>query len=197
MIMLSDFPTWWDGLSAISKFYWIIAFPATLIFIIQLIMTLIGGDSGHDTDANLDHDGDGDGDGFHFFSIKNIIAFFTLFAWSGLACIEGGLNMALILFISLLCGIVMMLIMTLLFYFLSKLSQSGTMEFKNAIGQKGSVYLSIPARKSGVGKVQVEVQGALRTLDAMSEDMEIIKTGTQIEVVDITNDNLLLVKRVR
>jgi hypothetical protein len=195
--MFSDFPTWWDGLSTISKIYWIIAFPATLLFLIQLVMTFIGGDADHDSDLNLDHGGDFDGGGFHIFSVKNTIAFFTLFAWSGLACIEGGMNLSLVLFISIVCGVVMMLIMAALFYFISRLSHSGTMEFKNAIGQKGSVYLSIPARKSGVGKVQVNVQGALRTLDAMTEDAEVIKTGTQIQVSEIMNENMLIVKRVR
>jgi membrane protein implicated in regulation of membrane protease activity len=195
--MFSDFPTWWDGLSPISKIYWIIAFPATLMFLIQLIMTFVGGDTDHDANLHVDHGGDVDGGGFHIFTIKNVIAFFTLFAWSGLACIEGGMNMALILFISIICGLAMMIIMAALFYYISKFSYSGTMEFKNAIDQTGSVYLSIPARKSGVGKVQVKVQGALRTLDAMSEDAEGIKTGTQIKVVEIINNNILLVKRVR
>jgi len=195
--MFSDFPTWWDGLGTISKIYWIIAFPATLLFLIQLVMTFIGGDTDHDTDTHLDHDGDANGGGFHIFTVKNVIAFFTLFAWSGLACIEGGMNMSLILFISIACGVVMMVVMAALFYFMSKLTQSGTMEFKNAIGQTGSVYLSIPARKSGAGKVQVKVQGALRTLDAMTEDAEVIKTGSQIQVVEILNENILLVKRVR
>ena len=195
--MFSDFPTWWDGLSSISKIYWIIAFPATLLFFIQLIMTFIGGDAGHNADVSHDLGSDLDGDGMHIFSVKNTIAFFTIFAWSGLACIQGGLNLFVILIISLVCGSVMMLIMAALFYYISKLSYSGTMDFKNAIDQTGSVYLSIPAKKSGVGKVQVKVQGALRTLDAMTEDLEVIKTGTNIQVTAIIQDNILLVKRVR
>jgi hypothetical protein len=195
--MFSDFPTWWDGLSTISKIYWIIAFPATLLFLIQLVMTFVGGDADHDTDVNHDAGGHADGGGFQIFTVKNTIAFFTIFAWSGLACISGNLNLAAILIISVFCGLIMMIIMAALFYYISKLTYSGTMDFNNAISQTGTVYISIPAKKSGVGKVQVKVQGALRTLDAMTEDPEIIKTNSVIQVTEIINENILVVKRVR
>lgn len=199
--MFTDFSGWWEGLDTLARIYWIVAFPSTLLFLIQLVITFIGGDSdGHvDVDVDADTDGDFDGDhgGFHIFTFKNLVAFFTLFAWSGLACIEGGYSLGLVLIISIVTGSIMMLIMASLFYYISKFSYSGTMEFKNAIGESGSVYLSIPAKKEGAGKVQVKVQGQLRTLDAMTEDVEIIKTGSLIEVTDIINENILLVKRRR
>jgi hypothetical protein len=196
--MFSDFPAWWEALSTLAKIYWIVAFPATLLFLIQLVMTFIGGDGDHDYD-DFDHDGDFDGDsgGLHIFTFKNLIAFFTLFAWSGLACIEGGFSLAIILVVSVVCGTLMMFIMASLFYYISKFSHSGTLVMKNAIGNSGDVYLSIPAKKAGMGKVQVKVQGALRTLNAMTEDTEIIKTGSLIEVTDIIGENILLVKRMR
>ncbi len=193
--MFSNFPVWWDGLTVLSKVYWMIAFPSSLIFLIQLIMTFIGGDVDHDMDGDV---GDFDHDiGFHFITLKNMIAFFTLFAWSGLASIEGGLGTTFTIIISTISGIVMMAIMASLFYYISKLSHSGTMDTKNAIGQTGDVYLTIPAKKSGMGKVQVNVQGQLRTLDAMTEDTEDIKSNSIVEVVEIISGNKLLVKRAR
>lgn len=196
--MFSDFPAWWEALSTLSKVYWSIAFPSTLLFLIQLVMTFIGGDGDHDYD-DFDHDGDFDADhgGFHIFTFKNLVAFFTLFAWSGLACIEGGFSLAIVIIISVVCGTIMMVIMASLFYYISKFSHSGTLIMKNAIGNSGDVYLSIPAKKAGMGKVQVKVQGGLRTLNAMTEDTEIIKTGSLIEVTDIIGENILLVKRLR
>lgn len=195
--MFSDFPGWWEALSTLAKIYWIVAFPATLLFIIQLIITFVGGDA--DSDYDVDHDGDFDADmdGFHIFTFKNMVAFFTLFAWSGLACIEGGLSLALILVISILSGAVMMVIMASLFYYISKFSHSGTMSFNNAIGETGDVYMRIPAKKGGLGKVQIKVEGTLRTLNAMTEDVEQINKGSLIEVVEIIGDNILLVKRLR
>jgi hypothetical protein len=89
---------------------------------------------------------------FIFSRSKNLIAFFTLFAWSGLACIEGGFSLAIVIIVSVVCGTVMMIIMASLFYYISKFSHSGTLNMKNAIGNSGDVYLSIPAKKSRNGQ---------------------------------------------
>jgi hypothetical protein len=76
---------------------------------------------------------------------------------------------------------------------MGKLTDSGTLNLNGAVGKIGSVYLTIPAKRSGLGKVQVKVQG-LQTLDAMTDSEEEIKTGSVIEVVDILNNEILLVK---
>ncbi len=196
--MVTDFSVWWEGLALLSKIYWIIAFPSTLIFLILLLVTIFGGD--FDSDADLDVDAEIDldhGIDFQFISFKNIVAFFTIFAWSGLACIEGGLSLVMILMISLVSGLIMMAVMAAIFYFMSKLSHSGTLDLNNAIGKTGRVYLTIPKRRSKNGKVQIEIQGGLRTLDAMTESSENISTGSTVEVIDIINNSILLVKRSR
>jgi len=53
------------------------------------------------------------------------------------------------------------------------------------------VYLKIPQGKDG--QVQVEFQGALRTMTARASDSEIeIPTGTLIQVVDTIGDLLVV-----
>jgi len=188
--MFSDFPGWWEGLQTIEKVFWMIAFPSTFLFFIQLIITFIGGDVEYDFDTDIN------GAGFRPFTFKNMIAFFTLFSWSGLASIEGGSGLLITLVISTISGLIMMLIMAFLFYYISKFSHSGTLDLKNAIGQTGDVYLTIPAKKAGMGKVQITVQGQLRTLNAVTADLEDIKMGAVIEVDDV-NENILVVHKVR
>ena len=82
-----------------------------------------------------------------------------------------------------------------LFYFMSKLAESGTLKMKNAIGKLGEVYLVIPAKRGGMGKVQLSVQGSVRTLDAITDDVEKIPTSSIIEVLDVIDDQILLVKK--
>lgn len=196
--MFSNFPLWWEGLGTIAKIYWMIAFPSTLLFLIQLVMTFIAGDMDHDMDQDIDTQIDGDhGIGFQFITFKNLIAFFTLFAWSGLAAIEGGFGLSIIIIISTISGLAMMIIMAALFYYISRFTQSGTLDMENAVGETGDVYLTIPAKKSGMGKVQITVQGHLHTLNAMTEDLEDIKTGAIVEVDEIISDSILLVHRAR
>jgi len=193
-----DLSTWWDALSTLQKIHWAIALPSTLIFVIQLVMTLIGGDTDNvDSDGGFDADGDGIDDGMHILSVRSIMSFLMFYGWSGLAAIErGGMSWWGVSGISLLVGTVMMLFTAWLFFTLIKLQESGTMKLSNALGQQGEVYLTIPAKKQGEGKVQIIIQGSYKTLDAMTEDTEAIPTDSVIEVVEIIN-GVLVVKRKR
>ena len=193
--MILDISTWWTTMETFEKIYWILAFPTTLLFIILIIMTFVGIDADHDMD--MDHDGSIDADhgiGFQFFSYKNLLGFFTIFAWSGIACIDSGLNVFPTIVISLFSGLLMMLIMASIFYFISKLSESGNLNINNAIGKVGTAYLPIPGQRKGMGKVQIKIQG-LKTLDAMTDDEKDIKTGLIVDCIDVLNDEILLVRR--
>ncbi len=194
-----DLSLWWDGLSSLQRIHWFIALPATVVFVIQLIMTLtIGGDAdmdgvdGHDGDFSGEH-----GDGMHIFSLKSILAFLMFYGWGGLVAIENGMKVWWgIAGISFVLGAIMMVFTAWIFYALLKLQSSGTLRMENALGKEAEVYLTIPAKKNGNGKVQILIQGAYRTLDAVTEDIEDIKTGCFVEVVDVLND-ILIVRRVR
>ncbi len=97
---------------------------------------------------------------------------------------------------SLVAGFVMMSIMAALFYYISKLHQSGTMIIENALGITGEVYLRVPANRAGHGKVQVEIQGSLRTMDAITDDEKELPTGSIAQVLEIVNNQMLLVTQI-
>jgi membrane protein implicated in regulation of membrane protease activity len=161
-------------------------------------MTLIGADADGD---GLDAIGDADvsvetdsGVGFQFISVKNFIAFFTVFGWAGLASIYGELPNWATLLVSTVSGIIMMLIMASIYYFMGKLTETGTLNMNSAIGKTATVYLFIPEKRKATGKVQLKLQG-YRTLDAMTDDDDVIPTGAIVQVVDTINDEILLVKK--
>jgi hypothetical protein len=189
---MSDFNVWWEGLSLSLKIYWAIAIPFTLFFALQLLWSFFGGgDVPDDTpDAEVHAD---TGVAFQFFTLKNLIAFFTVFSWTGIACIDSGLSQATTVLISLVAGLVMMAIMASLFYFISKASANGTMKFNTAVGGTGEVYLSMSGKRGSIGKIQIQVQGSLRTLEAMTDDEHDIPTGKVVTVKDVVNNHILLV----
>ena len=76
-----------------------------------------------------------------------------------------------------------------------KLQNEGNIKLENSIGKKGIVYLTIPANKSGTGKVNVLVQERLCEFEAYTTESESIPTGSEIEVVDVLN-NILIVRKV-
>ncbi|MEQ9307113.1 MAG: hypothetical protein RJQ14_24580 [Marinoscillum sp.] len=189
-----NFTDWWDTLSTIQQVYWGFAIPFTLIFLFQMIMTFVGGDLDHDGSADFDVETD-DGAGFQFFTIKNFVGFFTLFSWTGIACLDSGMSQGLTMVVSFGAGLVMMIIMAAVFYYFSKLTDSGNMSVKNAIGGIGEVYLPIRAGRENIGKVSIKVQGSLRELDAITDDKKDLPTGAVVTVVEIANNDTLIVTK--
>ena len=187
---------WFANLEVFPKIYWTIALIASLIFLIVVITSFIGGDTGElgEVDSEIDAD---TGIGFQFITFKNLIGFFTIFGWSGIACIDANLDKSITIVISIICGLVMMTIMAAMFYYMSKLNDSGTLNISNAINTIGEVYLTIGARRSKIGKVQVKIQGTLRELDALSDSETDLKTGTVIKVIDTTSNGILIVKNLK
>lgn len=192
--MFSDFPGWWEALELLEKIYWGIAIPFTIFFILQLLLTFLGGDVPEEGGADFDVETD-DGIGFQFFTLKNLVAFFTIFAWTGIACLDSGLSNGTSIIISFISGLVMMGIMGSIFYFLGKATESGTLKMKNAVGAVGEVYMEIKANRGNMGKVQVQVQGTLRTLEALTDDDDDLKQGSIVNVSDIANNNILIVTK--
>lgn len=143
-----------------------------------------------DADTAIDNDG---GIDFQFLSLKNLIAFFTIFGWTGIICLHSGIAPGMSALIATGAGLIMMLIMASIMYFMGKLVEDGTLKMKNAIGKSGSVYLPIPAKRAGMGKVQIQVQG-FQTLDAVTDNETEIPTGAIVEVVEILNNQILIVK---
>lgn len=194
-MLLSIFPVW-SELDLMTMVYWMITAPATLVFLFLVVTSIFGSDVDSDVPAEFDHPlADGDGIPFQLLSLKNIVGFFTMFGWSGLGFLSLGLAPWLVILLSFICGFLMMLAMASLFYFMSRLVESGNMNIRNAIGRSGEVYLPIPPKRKGIGKVQITVQGTLQTLDAVTDDPETIATSSLIQVTDVINNQILLVRR--
>lgn len=186
-----------DGMSSLEQTYWIIALVGSAVFIIIFALTFLGGDSDADMEADgTDFEADDGGVGFQFFTFKNVVAFFTIFGWTGITCIDSGLSTTLTLLISSIAGLIMMVITSSLFFWMHKLAESGTLKMKNALGAIGEVYLPIGANRSKMGKVQIKVQGSLRELEAISDEEEDLQTGTMVKVTEIVSAELLLVEKI-
>lgn len=192
-MVIIDISSWWQSMASFEKIFWSIALLFTLLFLIQTVMSFVAGDGDEafgDADAAMDGDS---GIDYGFFTIKNFIAFFTIFGWTGIALIKGNVDKGITIAVALAAGIVVVLIMAFLFRTMSKLKESGTLELKNAIGVVGETYLFIPASRSGFGKVHLRIQGSLQELQAVTDDEEQIATGKLVKVTDIINDKILLV----
>lgn len=187
---------WWNALGLFMQSVWCITLFASLVFIIQTIMTFVGmdADGGMDADLSTDMSGDSDGGPFQLFTFRNFINFLLGFGWS-IISFQGAIeNQFVLILLAAAIGVLLVIAVMALFRFMSKMEQSGTIQMANAVGCKGNVYLRIPADKRGEGKVQISVQGAIREFDAITLGEE-LETGAPIKVVEVVNDSTLLVER--
>lgn len=192
-MILLDISSWWQALNSMEKIFWGISLLFSALFLIQLVLSFIAGDGDSSLgDADEYISGD-EGTGHQFFTIKNLIAFFTIFGWTGIACLKGGMSKGIAIAIAVLAGSLVVIIMAFLFKSMSKLKQSGTLQIKNAVGLIAETYLFIPPKRGGFGKVHVKVQGSLHELQAITDDEEQIATGKLVKITAVINDAVLLV----
>ena len=194
--------TWWAELSPVMKLLWGVTLTATLIFIIQTVMTFLGADAdGTDFDVDVDTSMDGadlsniEG-GSNLYTFRNLVNFFLGFGWSAILLQSSVKSTALLVFLSVLVGVGLVVAVMYLFKWLSTMQQSGNINvYKSAVGCQGKCYLVIPGERAGEGKVQITIQGAVREYNAVT-DGDTIKTGTPIKVVEAINANTLLVEEL-
>ena len=194
---------WWESLTALQRVFACIALPATFILIIQTIMVLVGL-GGHDADtggfdAGVAHDGFGDhdghdgSDGLALFSIRGIVAFFTVGGWAGVVAAGMLASPFITVSIALVCGAVALYGIALLFKMTARLQSSGNMTLDNAVGKTAKVYITIPGSGKGFGKITVTFQERFAECDAVTESPDDLKTGTLVIVVGLADENTLIV----
>ena len=209
MTTLLSFNSWWGGLSAFVKAFYIIAVSSSLILLIQLIIAMFGfGDSGS-SDMGDSSGGDGGdigdsgdsgsgevGAGLRVFTVQTVISFLVTFGWSGVAFGSGSNPMPwpLAFVLALIIGSATLLGVAKLMQFMMKLQSSGNIDVKNAIGLIGEVYIPVPANEGGMGKVNVTVQGRFGEYNAVTKDAELLKTGTFVKVVGVADTTLIVEK---
>ena len=176
---------------------WAITLSASLIFVIQTVMTFLGlGD--HDADFDLDtSDGSFDADpSMNLLTFRNLINFCLGFGWTAVLMHEKIQSSALLIIISVIVGILLVTVVMWIFKWLSGMQQTGNIDVhKSAVGCEGKVYITIPSERKGEGKVQITINNAVREYDAVT-DGETIPTGKAIKVTEVINDYTLLVEEL-
>lgn len=176
---------------------WAITLSASLIFVIQTVMTFLGmGD--HDTDFDLDtSDGSFDTDpSMNLLTFRNLVNFCLGFGWTGVLMHEKIQSYALLITVSVIVGVLLVTAVMWIFKWLSGMQQTGNIDVhKSAVGCEGKVYLTVPGERRGEGKVQISINNAVREYDAVT-DGTTIKTGTAIKVTEVINDYTMLVEEM-
>lgn len=202
--MLMNISTgWWENLDGAGQAFWGIAIVFSVLFVIQFILSLIGLD--FDAEAGLDFSTETDAVSdsevsleteFSIFSVRSIIAFFMLFGWTGVLLLDAGFSVWLALIAAGIVGFLAMIMVAYLMFRISRMDESGTFNTRTAINNFGEVYLTIPATKTGYGKIHLKIKGSTREMDAVTDHPEQIPNGSRVKIIDVLDDNLLLVEKI-
>ncbi|MBF0450198.1 MAG: NfeD family protein [Candidatus Magnetomorum sp.] len=170
-------------------------------FIIKLVLQMMGFINISDVDLQINHDPihtdhtlSDSYDSFKYLSLQNFTAFFMMFGLVGLGMVKVQAHLLLTLICSFFAGILTVYLMIKLFSSMAHLESSGTLDMNNAIGQEGTVYLTIP--QNGSGQIQISIQNRTQIFDAICEHGEKIETGERIMVIRVLDGYTLSVEKM-
>ena len=78
---------------------------------------------------------------------------------------------------------------------MQKLAEDNSFKISNTLNKTADVYLTIPEKKTGKGKIMISINGSFHELDAMTEN-EQIPTGSVVKVVKIEHSDILIVETI-
>ena len=147
--------SWWALLSPVMKILWGVTLTASLIFVIQSILTFIGADADTNFDVDVDTSMDGsdlsniDG-GSNLYTFRNFVNFLLGFGWSAILLQDSIPSVPVLILVSVVIGVALVAAVMYLFKWLAGMQQSGNIDVeKVARGCEGTVYLTIPAAQGG------------------------------------------------
>jgi hypothetical protein len=178
---------------------------ATLL-VCQFLLSLVGIGAHHDVGDSHDmggheaaHDGPGEDahDGHHashhetvsswfvsLLTIRTLVAALTFFGLAGLAGTREWGDGPTTRLLALAAGAGAMVLVAALMRALSRLRAEGTVRMERAVGKGGTVYLPIPGRKAGTGKVMLNLQNRTVECQAITAENE-LPTGAPVVVVAV------------
>lgn len=209
---------WWQGLTIVNKAFFLSAVFFSVLYLWQLISMVHGGAGhgnvigGHDHsmgghghlagghavsghDAAHGHGSDSAGHvAFTFVSLRSLMAFGTLFSWAGTLYLLGGTSTIAAILYSAIWGLVGMFLVSFAMYWLVNLQETGTMDIATALGEEGTVYITVPA--GGRGQVRVKVAGIISHVKARSKTTEALAVGVKVRVVGMIDANTIEVEPI-
>lgn len=184
-----------QNLEPLLRTFWYVALPTSLIFVIQTVMTFAGADSSDGLDADFDGDLSGADAPFQLFSLRNLINFLLGFSWTGISFYQIIQNKFLLITLSLFVGALFLYLFFAIVRQIQKLAENNSFTIAKTLNKTAEVYLTIPANKSGKGKIIVSVNGALHELEALTNH-DAIPSGTIVKITAIENNSTPVVEKI-
>ena len=176
------------------QYYYYLAWFATILFVIKLIIFSIfgGGDAEVSADFNTETDTDGT---FHFISLQTILAFLMGFGWMGYAALKDyGFGQLAAFGSAFGVGLVFLFGSAYLMSLMRKLEKTVKKDKTTALNKIGKAYTDFAPK--GSGRVEIEINEQITVADAVNNTEEEINAFDAVKVVKVENE-LLYVEKVK
>ena len=183
-----------------EKIYYFCAVFGSLFVVAQLFLTLFaglgGGDVGSDS-VDTDAVDVGDHAGYDFIrilSLRTVTAGLAFFGLAGMAGTQSRIGSEIVFIVAALCGLAAIVVVFFLYRLISSLKSNGAVMPETLPNSKGNVYVKIPPKRSGSGKVIVNQQDRSMEYEAFSDCETELPAGTPIVVKENLGPNQVLVE---
>lgn len=184
---------WWNELAILEQVFLLVAIPSTLIMVIQAIMLMFGIGDGEEADLDADDVFDGGDGDLALFSVRGVVTMLAVTGWSGFALLDALPDVWAIL-LAVVLGVLSLVGTAYLMRAVYRLQASGNLDVENAVGKVAEVYIPIPPKGTGSGKVTMTLQEKYCELNAITTSEEKLKTGTYVRVVAVDGTRMLVVE---
>ncbi|HAX02389.1 MAG: hypothetical protein A2Y45_03750 [Tenericutes bacterium GWC2_34_14] len=192
---------WWSSMSTLEQVLFVLASSSTAIMIIFLILLLFGFETDEFDGADIpDMDVDGINDdpisgiaGLKVLTLRGVLVFVAMGSWTAFLLVDS-LDIWLVLLIGVIVGVIAAYLQAIAFRATLKLESVGNVDYANAVGKTGTVYMRIPKKRSGKGKVSLIIQDRLVEVDAVTEEDSDLLSKASVEVVGLLDSATLIVK---
>jgi membrane protein implicated in regulation of membrane protease activity len=153
-----------------------------------------GADDGLDPDGHHDQHQSGAHQStwlFGVISFRTLVAAVAFFGIAGMAARTAGLSLPNQMLVAAASGVGAMYLVHWLMSLLYRLGEDNTLSIRRAVGRQARVHVSIPAGKSGPGKIQLELQGRLMEYAAVTAVPSGLPTGATVIVVSVVGSDTL------
>ena len=175
---------WWNALDFPLQLFYAVGALSGFVLVLLALLTFLGVD--HHDFSGADH-----GDGVGILSQRTVTGFFFGFGWSGAIALRRGVGLPVAILAACAVGAAFLFGIWFLMRVLYGMRSSGTLDYRNAIGQTGTVYVTIPPAMAAGGQIEVMVQGRLQTVHCLTRAAAPISPGTKIKVTGLVDETTL------
>lgn len=191
---------WWADLMSLQQIAFIIAVTATIIMLVFLVLMILGMDDstfdGGVQDADLSYLSDEPISaiaGLKIFTIRGALAFFSIGGWV-VYMISPSLHVLLVLLIGIVSGLIASVLQALAFKAAMNLESSGNFDYNRTIGKVATVYIRIPKKRQGKGKVTLTLEDRFVEIDAITDGTKDLLSKAMVEIIGLENNTTVVVK---